>query len=203
MFAPRVAELLGGILNIGLRTLNGARKPRISDRFEIRRCTATDETFDTLWQRLSPAFPISAVRDRRWVQWRFLEDPSFEHSLLCAYDQEAKLVGYVDVRISERRGLRFGRILDVFCDPGKTELAESLLAAGAARLEGEGVDVITCLGHLGGIRQVIAKYCYLTPRRLQRPAMFMWKGEPGLVDRIYDSKRWHLTHADGDDGFSP
>ncbi len=74
----------------------------------------------------------------------------FEHSLLCAYDSRGDLAGYVDVRISSRRGLRFGRILDLFCDPGEVDLIETLVAAGIARLETDGVDLITCLGHLPG-----------------------------------------------------
>lgn len=200
---PPLAGLLGGLLNVGLHAINSFRKPSHSDGVEIRRCTATDATFDGLWQRLSPAFPISAVRDRRWVQWRFLEDPLFEHDLFCASNPGGELLGYIDVRVSERRGLRFGRIIDLFCDPSSTDVAGSLLAAGAGHLEKKGVDVITSLGHLPGIQRTIAKYCYLTPGRLQTPALFIWKGDAELASAAYDAERWHLTHADGDDGFSP
>jgi len=202
-FVSSVAGVSGRILNLGLWALNRATAPVCSDRFEIRQCTAADAAFDELWQRVSPAFPISAVRDSRWVQWRFLEDPCFEHALLCGFDQGGRVLGYVDVRVSIRRKLRLGRILDLFCDPGTPEVAESLIAAGIARLEAEGVDMITCLGHLPGLQRVIGKYCYLTPRRLQKPALFLWKGEPDLANVVYDTNSWHLTHADGDDGFSP
>jgi hypothetical protein len=50
---------------------------------------------------------------------------------------------------------------------------------------------------------VIARFCYLTPRRLQKPALLLWKGDAALASDIYDPGNWHLTHADGDDGFSP
>ena len=200
--APMITGV-GGVLNLGLRLFNRAMMPARSADFEIRQCTVADERFDDLWHRASPAFPIAAVRDRRWVQWRFLDDPCFNHQLLCAYDHQGELAGYVDVRVSRRRGLRIGRILDLFCDPRTAGVAASLLVAGTRCLEGEGVDVITCLGHLPGLQRLIPRICYLTPKRLQKPALLLWKGDAALAGDVYDAHNWHLTHADGDDGFSP
>jgi len=201
--APSAAALAGSVLNLGLGLVNRARRPRVSDQYDVRPCLAVGDDFDRLWRRISPKFPIAAVRDSEWVRWRFIDDPLFEHRLLCAYDEHDELVGYVDVRTSSRRGLRFGRIIDLFCDPDTPELATTLLAAGGAWLESRGVDVMTCLGHLAGIRREIGRYCYLRPARLQRPAMFLCQEASGFGDQIYDSDRWHLTHADGDDAFSP
>ncbi len=202
-FAPQIAGVVGGVLNPGLWVVNRVMMPACSTEYDIRECTEADAGFDDLWRRVSPAFPIAAVRDRRWIQWRFLDDPCFEHRLLCAFDKCGGLLGYVDVRVSKMRGLRVGRILDLYCDPSALHLAESLLSAGAGRLEAAGVDMITCLGHLPGLQQVIAKYCYFTPERLQTPALFIWKGENALASAVFDQEKWHLTHADGDDGFSP
>jgi predicted N-acetyltransferase YhbS len=198
-----IASVVGGILNLGFGVINRVMVPAHSDEFDVRPCAVADAGFDELWKRISPAFPITAVRDSRWVQWRFLDDPSFEHRLLCAFDQQRGLVGYVDVRISTKNGLRFGRILDLFCDPGAPDLAESLVAAGIRHLEAEGVDMITCLGHLSGLQRVIAKFCYLVPKRYQKPALIVWKGHEAMAGAVYDSDQWHLTHADGDDSFTP
>jgi GNAT superfamily N-acetyltransferase len=198
------AASIGGILNVGLKTVNWAKRPKKRSGIDFIRFTDANADFDHLWNRLQSKFQNLAVRDRRWVQWRFLDDPGFEHVLLGATDQrDNRLLGYIDVRASDRRGLRFGRILDLFCDPGEPDLAESLLAAGIEQLAAEKVDVITSLGHLPALQQVIAKYLYLTPRRMQRPAMFLWKGDAEEAAAVYDAERWHLTHADGDDCFSP
>lgn len=201
--ASGVARGFGGLLNPGLRVLNRFRRAHPSARYRVRRCTVAGEDFDKLWRRLAPEFSIAAIRDRKWVQWRFLDDPLFDHALLTAYDDREELVGYVDVRTSDRRGIRFGRILDLFCDPRDSDLVRTLLAAGGTQLESEGVDVVTCLGHVTGIRGEIARYCYYRPSRLQRPAMFLIKGESSSDELAYEAAAWHLTHADGDDGFSP
>ncbi len=201
--ALRIAGLMGAILTPGLRLTNMLATPDRTGGFEVRRCTRAGDDFDELWRRVSPAFPIAAVRDRRWVQWRFLDDPCFDDRLFCAFDEHEVMCGYVAVRASTKRGVRIGRILDMFCDPASAPLVESLLAAGSRQLESAGVDLITCLGHLPGFHQAISKYCYLTPKRLQKPALLIWKGDEGLAEKIYDPRLWHLTHADGDDGFSP
>ncbi len=68
------AGMLGGVLNAGLGVVNAVTWPKSAQRFATRPCVEPDTAFDALWQRLSPLFPIAAVRDRQFVQWRFLDD---------------------------------------------------------------------------------------------------------------------------------
>jgi hypothetical protein len=99
--------------------------------------------------------------------------------------------------------MRMGRILDVFCSPESEAVVEALMHAALAKFRREGADAVSCFGLHPAIRKTVRRYLYLAPASRQSPALAVWNGEPALRDAVYDANNWHMSHADGDDGFSP
>lgn len=203
---PPLSWLLRGLgvaLDAVKALLNRVRRPRESDGYTIEIATRIDEEFTALWNRLSASFPIVAVRDRPFVQWRFVDDPVFDNTVLIARDREGTLVGYAAVRVTLKGPMRVGRIMDIFCAPTSTLLTTSLLRAALDQLERQRVDVVSCMGMHPAIRAVVKRYLYVAPRSLDNPALLLWKGSEDLRETVYDQASWHLSHADGDEGFAP
>lgn len=63
--------------------------------------------------------------------------------------------------------------------------------------------MITCLGLLPTIRNRVKRYLYLKPKKIGDPALLYWKGDNKLKKIVYNENNWHLSHADGDEGFAP
>jgi hypothetical protein len=188
-------------MNPILAFLNFVTMPKKSKEFTIEEVEKVGPAFDLLWEEISPGFPIIVVRDARFVKWRFLDDPVFKHKLLSAHDRYGKLKGYVDICIVRKRGVPIGRIMDLFCSPRSTEIIDSLLAEAIRLFKEEGVSIVSCRALNRLIRDRISRCLYFEPRSLKEPLLVYWKGDPELKAFVHDADNWHLTHADGDEGF--
>jgi hypothetical protein len=190
-----------------LKSINVLTAPRENASIAIRRIDEPTDDFDRLWRKLRSQYPVTSVRNRDFIRWRFFEDPVFENVLFGAYLRTGELVGYVAVRTGDADDGEFrGRLLDLFCDLGSPAQASSLLRAGIEYLEEAGVATITCRGMHPELRRIIRKSFYRpssSDYEADQPALFEWRGAPELADAIYDENNWHFTYADGSGGFSP
>ena len=192
------------VLNAATAAVNALRRPRAPRGYSVEEVhERAGPEFDELWEAVGPAFPIVAVRDRRFVQWRFFDDPVFDNMTFLARSADGEPVGYLAMRVSSKGPTRVGRILDVFCSPDSEPVVEALMHAALARFRREKADVVSCFGLHPGIRKRVRRYLYLTPASRQNPALLVWNGDPALQEAVYDANNWHMSQADGDDGFSP
>jgi predicted N-acetyltransferase YhbS len=197
-----LAAAAGVVLNAGIAVANAVRHPRRIGAYDVERAREAPQELDALWDNLSAEFSVLAVRDRAFVQWRFFDDPEFDHLFFVARDGIGNLVGYVDAVAVHRRNLRIGRIMDLLCSPARTDVADTLIAAALTELERQHVALVTCVGLHPSIRDRVRR-CLYVRRRPSAPAMLLWKGVADLEPIVHCANAWHLTLADGDEGFSP
>ena len=126
---------IGAFLSNIVAIMNKLKYPKYSREYSIEKAIGINSEFDALWERLSYHFPIIIVRDRKFLQWRFMEDPGFEHTLLVARDKRGLLCGYIDFCISKRRKMLVGRIMDLLCQPESGGLIDSLLRGSMELME--------------------------------------------------------------------
>ncbi|MGD2131283.1 MAG: hypothetical protein PVI23_00720 [Maricaulaceae bacterium] len=185
--------------------VNPLLKPARDKTVSVRRVESPGEEFDALWSRIKDKFTVSLVRDRTFVQWRFFEDPCFDHAVFGAYGPNGDLIGYIAVRADSKDDLLRGRIMDLFCDPDSPRIAKSLLRAGLDHLAALKVDVVSCRGLCPKLRAVVRKSFYFPPpgSRSEVPALLLWTGPEEYAETIYDGSNWHLTRADGSGALDP
>jgi GNAT superfamily N-acetyltransferase len=203
---PTAALLAGGI-GWGLNGLAAVRnrlgKPRVRPDYVVTRAASAGSEFDRLWQTVAPLIPALAVRDRAFVQWRFFDDPVFEHTVLVARDRTDAIAGYCDLTVTDKGYMTVGRIMDVFAPPAAVDLVATLLRSALEHLEHRRVAAVSSLGLCPGIRAVVRRPLYLRASATAHPAMLLWKGAPAMAPLVYDASNWHFSFADGDEGFSP
>ncbi len=100
-----------------------------------------DESFDRLWERCRSDWMFSTVRDRSWVNWRFLASPARKYELTLAR-RSGEPVGYTAHRLIETDGRVSAHLAELFAadtDPAARnallfDLIEKLLAVKAQAL---------------------------------------------------------------------
>ncbi len=197
-----LARVLAGGANLAVGIANTLKKPRPSGKYVVTEVATIDAEFDDLWRSLSSQFPLLAVRDAAFVQWRFADDPIFENTILAARDRHGQLVGYVVMRIWDRNGVMDARVVDLFCPPDSKDIIDSLLLAAFEFAEERGADLISCWGLHPSLRKQVKRRIYVAPSNLNRPSWFLWKGREELRRSVYSADNWHLSCADSDIGFS-
>lgn len=189
--------------DLTVRAGNALREPSVPSDLAVETVSSAGSAFDELWNRLRHKFPLAAVRDRQFVTWRYLNDPVFDHTLTVARTAGGALRGYIATRLGPKDGMTVGRIIDVFCDPDAPAVVDALIAGALRVFQEAGCGAVSCLGLLPKIRHRVQRYLYLRPRRLNRPAWMLWKGDESMRGLVYDENQWHLSQGDSDIGFSP
>ena len=126
---PRLSEATGQhpLTRLGMdlgwavagRTVWRERRPS-SDGVPMRISEETrlDRTFDDFWDQIKAKYDLMLVRDRAFLQWRFLDIPTREYLVLTAR-QDGQILGYVILRQAEIRGIPTGLIADFLVLPGE------------------------------------------------------------------------------------
>ncbi len=167
-----------------------------SDRTGIRleEVLQADARFDELWEKLSPRFHILAVRNRAWVQWRYLDMPAVEMHLVLATRQDHPL-GYIAFRIARDPGTVRAVILDCFTAPGDDLTVHTLLAHAVS---------VASSSHCRSLAALVIPGSNLF-HQLRRNGF--WRGRHGFDFSIIPyvplsagvkAGNWFLTGAEGD-----
>jgi hypothetical protein len=82
-----------------------ARMPHRDPALRTHTITQAGDEFDELWQSCRDNARFSMVRDRAWVQWRFLDCPSRHYQVRLA-SRDGKAAGYSAHYIDESNGRR-------------------------------------------------------------------------------------------------
>ena len=91
------------------------RKPRIKNnqKITLRQITRRnlDDRIDQFWKRyFAENKCITIKRDRRYVRWRFIENPVIPHQVFVC-ERNGEITGYVVINI--RNGHKIGNIVDI------------------------------------------------------------------------------------------
>jgi len=163
---------------------------------QTERVGTADESFDQIWERCKTDWSFSTVRDRSWVNWRFLSCPSRTYELTLAR-RAGQPVGYCVhnlVTLEERATAYLADILVARTDPVARDtllwqLIETLLASNVEALSTlavPGTAWFRCLRRVGFIPRHAFSVQWV-PLSAQLPA-----------DLMHDPNRWNLTGADFD-----
>lgn len=190
-------------LGTAVSLLNRILLPPPTPAIRVEPALFANNEFDHLWKTLRQQFPVAVVRDQAFVQWRFIDDPVFTNTVLVARKCDGTLSGYLATRVFQAKGMRIGRILDVFAPFAAPDVIHALIRSALELFSNERADIASCVGLIPALRRLITPYFYLTLRQFNQPAWLLWRGNPELASVVYDSVQWHVTQADSDIGFNP
>jgi hypothetical protein len=156
-----------------------------------------DEAFHALWQNHSTIAPVIQVRDRRYLQWRYISVPEFGYRPFAVL-HDGRLLGYLVIRMMALKGQMFGVLVDVFPFPmGSVLVIHEIFSFSRQYVKAHGGDFLTCLlprreaGILkrAGFRRV-PEIINPKPWRLG----YRWAGK-GPSEDLDD---WHVAYGDTD-----
>ena len=186
------------------RVWRAARRPLGTGRVEVERISEFGPEFDLLWERISNVADNILVRDRAFLDWRFVRAPTRRYDLFAARS-DGRLLGYLAGRTAVVEGLRWGLVIDLLAE--KTALGEAaasrLVAAYRRHIAKDGVDLAASLMFkhapaAAALRRngFIACPPALLPREF--PALLHWNMTGPAPSGFFDPKSWFITLADYD-----
>ena len=116
------------------------------DGISVEEIHTAGSELDLLWERLEKHYDNCVVRDRQYVEWRFLTALPIPYKVLLSR-REGQLTGYVAYRPSGPRDTANGYIADLLTAPDDMASAHALLGAALTDMweAGAGVALVTAV----------------------------------------------------------
>jgi hypothetical protein len=191
-----LSRLTGSSVRLITKLIN-KKKVINSNKIKIADIQQFDQRFDSLWQRVAPKYKVITVRDRKYLNWRYLEAP-LPYKIYSA-EKDGSLEGYI-VLICIQEEVRRGRIIDMLVDSDQDEVAEMLIQSAVNHFLDKQVDAICCwmLAHWPSY-QIFKKKGFLarrTPYNLLVRTLQPLQGT--CEDHLMNASEWYLTEGDSD-----
>jgi Acetyltransferase (GNAT) domain len=173
----------------------GRRMP-IDAQVGISSVRNADHSFDSLWNESQSDWHFSAVRDRRWVQWRFRSEPKHTYELNLA-ERSGRPTGYSAHRVLVVGGRTVAQLADLFAGRDDFATRNILLGKLIRSLHADGVEALSTLAvpgttHFKWLRHLgfIPSHAFTVQIVPLRPDLPM--------NQLRDPNLWNLSGADFD-----
>ncbi|MBI5778458.1 MAG: GNAT family N-acetyltransferase [Planctomycetes bacterium] len=180
------------------------RKQRLSydrKRLKIERILSFDDRFDHLWEANKGLFKNIVVRNKQYLNWRYMNNPARKYTAFSIADLMDNLKGFVVCKTTSVRGIKAGFIGDLFVENNDGQIADILIKKAEEYLCEQGSRILSTLL----FKHIHFYNTFLKNNFIKYPAFLGSKSFPVIVrsmDRkqhlISDLKKWHLTMGDFD-----
>lgn len=141
----RIVIGLGGIVwKLASMMLSMSKGISQGGDISVKRISIFDEEIDRFWKKVSRDYGVIVVRDRKYLNWRFVDCPDEKYAIYIAR-RNGKISGYIILRNEDKGGLKYGYIVDILTMSDDKELLQYLIQKAVELFKIKGVDLITCL----------------------------------------------------------
>lgn len=201
-----VASVGGAAVGIAFwakRALN--RFPR-SYRLDVSGTLPTKDDLDGLWQRSRATLTSSAVRDGKWLAWRYKPAVGSTYESASVRDGEGRLVAVTivrrpkDVSDSRLRGIRMATLSDALFPADDPVAGSAALAAAEQIARRMDADAIVCSTSHPTLISLLAGRAYV---RFSGNVHLMIRDPKNALALAPDAKHWWVMRGDAnsDDTF--
>jgi hypothetical protein len=157
---------------------------------------------DEFWERASRPYEVAVVRDRQYLNWRYVENPEEDYCLFVV-EKHGRVAGYIVLKRERRFGMEIGFIVDMLTMPEERELADGLVAEAVRFFQEQHMHLVSCLmlEHLPYTQSLAANKFMKMPRRLLPQELYLsvrGQSKEHPADWIADPKNWLITWGDHD-----
>ncbi len=188
---PPLGLLIGGIARFFYLLLYGSKMRKETEGIEIDQVRSLDESFDHFWQKASHLHPLMGIRDRDYLNWRYLQHPTRNYVIYGA-KKSGEMRGYVVLRKVDLLKFNSAVIVDLLALDEETLLA--LVKKGIQHSQQERADLL-------GFMVPQDHFYYKLLRRkgfLPSPKTFLYMIYSHTGQSILSPEKWYVNWGDTD-----
>jgi GNAT superfamily N-acetyltransferase len=159
---------------------------------EIREISSFDERFDSLMDEVGSTMPVCGMRDSKYLDWRYFQNPAKAHTILARL-VNGELRGFAALEFTQDKCY----IIDIFARDD-TDSVEKLIAGVLGRALELGTNVIMPIINPKGpyLKQLIR--WGFKPGADEYPFMILPTSDNRNIEHLTDSNNWYVSYADHD-----
>jgi GNAT superfamily N-acetyltransferase len=124
-----------------IKTIFRAKKPSVVDGLTISEIFHFDDRYNEFWERISKDYRIIAVRNKEYLNWRYIDAPNAKYTIYVA-ERNEMICGYMVLENKYCRGLPIGRILDIAAPLDQQIVIQCLISKAIEHFERKEADAI-------------------------------------------------------------
>ncbi|MEW6585279.1 MAG: GNAT family N-acetyltransferase [Nitrospirota bacterium] len=166
-------------------------------KVEIKRLQHFDDRFDEFWIRVRQDLKIATIRDRRYLDWRYLKNPERRYTILSA-EQGGVLAGFAVLRSEETEGMMRGMVVDFLVAPAYEDSAVSLLEESLKFFRDENAALVNLWisSEHNDIFKLLAAKGF-SAKQVQEVIVLLKSFTPNIESAfLRDPANWYLTMGD-------
>jgi GNAT superfamily N-acetyltransferase len=190
----RFRGVVPSAVGLAARLMAAACVPRDLSEYSITRVTHFTEEWDPWAEVQRWSYPVSCVRDRRYLNWRYVESPERRH-IPYAIRRRDQLVGLLVLREERPRCA----VVDLFAGRSRSTLIAAL-ALGARKAEAAGCGALDVwCTPFPGHRRVLGGLGFIRRDR-RREWLFQVLSADGQVTNplLLGRRNWYFAYGDQD-----
>lgn len=133
---------IGGVARFFYSLIRGTRGKKKSEEVAIEKVTQLDEQFDRFWRKVLSLYSIMGVRDRVFLSWRYLRNPTRTYVFYRAM-KEGEMKGYIVLRKVDLLEFNSAVIVDLLALD--EDVLKALVEKGIEHSQKEGSDILGCI----------------------------------------------------------
>jgi hypothetical protein len=202
---PRAIGRLGAAAGAPFLGLwRSVRRPWRKGSFTVEKIGEFGSEFDALWSEAGKDYTNIAVRDAKFLSWRFVQCPTRRYDIFAARGG-GRLAGYLVGTLTRFSGLRWAMIADMLvpATPSGRNAAAVLIAAFTRHARASGADIAASLmlRHAPAASALRRNGYLAVPSRLmprEFPILLQWNSPQEPPPGVFDPRNWYLTMGDYD-----
>jgi hypothetical protein len=182
------------------------RNVKIPIGLELKRIRQFDERFDIFWDQIKADYPIMAVRDKRYLNWRYKNGPHMNSEVACLQRVGSnEIVGFTVLGEIYRDECLRGQIYEIVTPrSGKPQITRCLLRFAVNHFYQKKTDVIDCW---------MFPHCHVHPELMKIGFVSRKKNTINFYsqnlhvndfavhhDFLINHKNWYISIGDSDTG---
>ena len=165
----------------------------------ITKIVSFDNRINDFWNKISRDYKIIVVRDKEYLNWRYINRPDTNYTIFLA-EEEEEICGYIVLWYQKEEELSSGHIIDIIAPLDRPEVINSLLSVAIKYFKEKKVDGIFCQIAADKKTLKIFRKNGFIRKRFRRGSKYIVRINSPKIEGEYlkDKKNWFIQLGDSD-----
>jgi len=183
------------IARVPLRLVRQGKKTQL-ERLSVKSVTCFDERINEFWSKVAPSYTIIQVRDKDFLNWRYVTNPHNQYTILIAEENET-IVGYAVLGEMTVYGIRGGAIVDILTYSDQGQISEFLISRAIEQFQKKDMGYVGCMMQRGSMYYgALKRHGFIVTPGKVRFILHLNSDRFSMPAEVFD--KWFLTWGDSD-----
>lgn len=183
------------IASTSLRLVRQGKKTQL-EHLSVKSVTCFNERINEFWSKVAHNYRIIQVRDKEFLNWRYVTNPHNQYTILIAEENET-IVGYAVLGKMTMHGIEGGAIVDMLTYSDQGQISEFLISKAIEQFQKKDMGYIACMMRRGSMYyRALKRHGFIVTPEKVRFILHLNSDKFSMPAKVFD--KWFLTWGDSD-----